>query len=79
MESLNIQSHLKTSNLYVRVTILRNNISVLGNAIYLSDRQKRSWLEKRDLQKQLDAQIIILDKTKKEIKKRSNIVYRFSL
>ena len=77
MEALNIQSHLKTSNLYVRVTILRNNISVLGNAIYFSDKQKRSWSEKRDLQKQLEAQVVILNKTKKEIKKKEQYSLSF--
>ena len=68
MESKSIKSHLTTTNIYVQQTIVRNNISILNNNLYLSDKSQLNWLEKKELQKQLDAQIVLLHKIKKLIK-----------
>lgn len=77
METLNIQSHLKTTNIYVRRQIVRQNIEILKNEIYLAKEKKIDYLQKRDLQKQLDAQIVLASKINKEIKKNEQITITF--
>lgn len=77
METLNIQSHLKTTNIYVRRQIVRQNIEILKNTIYLAKEQKIDYLQKKELQKQLDAQIVLINKINNEIKKKEQCSLSF--
>lgn len=70
MEQTTVLSVSTTTNIYVKKAIVRNNITILNNRIYLSSQHQDTWLVKRDLQMQLDAQIILLSRINKEIKKK---------
>jgi len=63
-----INSHLKTSNIYVQRQIIRDNIARLKNHMAHPDFSKLIYQHRREYKKSLDSQTSLLKKLDKKIK-----------
>ena len=67
MQTLELVSHLTTTNIYVQRQIVRDNIARCKNFKSDPNYQKLPWDLRRDTQKRMDAQVVLVVKLDKKI------------
>lgn len=72
-----LQTHLKTSNVYVQRSIIKNNIAILNDSITHPDFPTLIYQHRRDFLKLRDSQISLLASIDKKIKEFEQTSFPF--